>query len=268
MAIVTLTTDWGTKDHYLGSVKGILLKHIPGVNIVDISHDIPAFDINQAAYVLKSCYQDFPDGTIHLVGVNSDASPDFPHVAIKAHNQYFIGADNGLFSLIFDEKPEQIIALEIIQDNEKYTFSTKDVFAKACQMIIEGTPLEKMGYKRDALTKMMSFKPIIENYSDGQSSIIGKIVYIDSYENAISNISKELFIEQGQKRAFKITFNSFKNAITKISESYSDVSVSEACALFDSNDMLEISINQGNAGGLLGLKQDTKIRITFESLTN
>lgn len=266
MAIVTLTTDWGTKDHYLGSVKGMLLKHIPDVNIVDISHNITPFNINQAAYILKSCFRDFPDGTIHLLGVNSDASPDFPHIVIKAHNQYFIGADNGLFSLIFEDKPDKIIALEIIQDTEKYTFSTKDVFTKACQMIINGTPIEKLGFERAELTKMMSFKPIVENDSDGQTSIIGKIIYIDNYENAISNISKAMFEEHAKNRAFRISFNSFKNAITHISDSYSDVAVSEACALFDSNDLLEISVNQGNAGGLLGLKQDTKIRITFNPI--
>ena len=265
MAIVTLTTDWGTKDHYLGSVKGILLKQIPDINIVDISHNIPPFDINQAAYVLKSCYRDFPDGTIHLIGVNSDASPKFPHVAIKIENQYFIGADNGIFSLIFDKKPDVIIALEIIQETEKYTFSTKDVFAKACQFIIEGKPIEELGYKRDELTKMMSFIPAIETDNEGLISIIGKVIYIDHYENTITNISKELFYEQGKKRRFSISFNSFKNAITEISESYSDVNISEACALFDSNDMLEISVNQGNASSLLGLYRDTKIRITFES---
>ncbi|MCK5857095.1 MAG: SAM-dependent chlorinase/fluorinase [Bacteroidales bacterium] len=264
MAIVTLTTDWGTKDHYLGSVKGILLTQIPDINIVDISHNIPPFDVNQAAYVLKSCYRDFPDGTIHLIGVNSDASPENPHVLIKIDNQYFIGADNGIFSLMFDKQPEAIIALEIIQDTEKYTFSTKDVFAKTCQLIIEGMPIEKMGYQRDELTKMMSFVPAIETDSEGLVSIIGKVIYVDRYENAITNITKELFQEQGQKRGFKISFNSFKNAITEISESYSDVIISEACALFDSNDMLEISVNQGNASSLLGLYRDTKIRLTFE----
>ena len=265
MAIVTLTTDWGTKDHYLGSVKGSLLKHIPNVTIINISHDIPPFDINQAAYVVRSCYRDFPDGTIHLIGVNSDASPKYPHIAIRIDNQYFIGADNGIFSLIFDKQPDKIIALEIIQDTEKYTFSTKDVFVKACQKIVEGTPIEELGFERNDLTKMMSFTPVIETEEDGSSSIMGKVVYVDRYENASTNISRQLFYSQGQKRDFKISFNSFKNLITEISESYSDVSISEACALFDSNDMLEISVNQGNAGSLLGLHHDTKIRITFDS---
>jgi len=265
MAIVTLTTDWGTKDHYVGSVKGSLLKQIPEVNIVDISHNIPPFDIHQAAYVLRSCYHDFPDGTIHLIGVNSDASPEFPHIVVYIDKQYFIGADNGIFSLIFDKQPEKIIALEIIQDTEKYTFSTKDVFTKACKLIIEGTSIEKLGFERKELTKMMSFAPVIETDTDGSTTIVGKVVYVDRYENAITNISQDLFYAQGKKRGFKISFNSFKNLITEISESYSDVSISEACALFDSNNMLEISINQGNAGSLLGLHRDTKIRITFDS---
>ena len=265
MAIVTLTTDWGIKDHYLGSVKGSLLKHLPGVNIVDISHDIPPFDINQAAYVLRSCYRDFPDGTIHLIGVNSDASPKFPHIAIQIDNQYFIGADNGIFSLIFNKPADKIIALEIIQDTEKYTFSTKDVFVIASKLLTEGTAIEKLGFERNELTKMMSFEPVIEKDADGAVNIIGKVIYVDRYENAITNISKDLFYDQSEKQNFKISFNSFKNIITNISESYSDVSISEACALFDSNNMLEISVNQGNAGSLLGLYRDTKIRITFDS---
>lgn len=266
MAIVTLTTDWGTKDHYLASVKGILLSQIPNVQIVDISHDIPPFDINQASYVLKSCFQDFPDGTIHIIGVNSDASPKYPHIAIKIKNHYFIGADNGIFSLMFDTKPDYIVALEIIQDTEKYTFSTKDVFTKASQLLLEGTPIEKLGYERDELTKMMSFEPVVETDTDGVTNIIGKVIYVDRYENAITNINKELFQKQGAKRTFKISFNSFKNIISDVSESYSDVSISEACALFDSNNLLEIAVNQGNAGSLLGLYRDTKIRISFDPL--
>ncbi len=265
MAIVTLTTDWGIKDHYLASVKGSLLSQLPNVQIVDISHDIPPFDINQASYVLKSCFRDFPDGTIHIIGINSDASPKFPHVALKIHNHYFIGADNGIFSLMFDTKPDHIVALEIIQETEKYTFSTKDVFTKAAMQLMEGTPIEKLGFERKELTKMMSFEPVVETDPDGSINIIGKVIYVDRYENAITNISMDLFNKQGKKKAFRISFNSFKNIITDISETYSDVSISEACALFDSNNLLEIAVNQGNAGSLLGLYRDTKIRISFEA---
>ena len=265
MAIVTLTTDWGTKDHYLASVKGSLLSRIPDVQIFDISHDVPPFDINQASYILRSCYRDFPEGTVHLIGVNSDSSPDYPHVAIKIDGQYFIGADNGIFSLIFNKKPDYIVALEIMQDTDKFTFSTKDVFAKATEMLIKGTPIEKLGFERKELTKRMSFEPVVETDPDGSVTIIGKVIYVDRYENAITNINRAFFEEQGKKRPFTISFNSFKNIIDRISQSYSDVAVSEACALFDSNDLLEISVNQGNAGSLLGLKRDTKVRISFDA---
>lgn len=263
MAIVTLTTDWGTRDHYLASVKGSLLRRIPDVRIVDISHDIPPFDINLASYVLRSCYRDFPEDTIHLIGVNSDASPESPHVAVKIDGQYFIGADNGIFSLIFNKKPDMIVALEIFQETERYTFSTKDVFTLATEKIINGEPFEKLGFERKELTKMMSFEPVVEQDADGSTVIIGKVIYVDRYENAITNISKKLFEEEGKKRPFQISFNTFHNLITSISSTYSDVAISEACALFDSNDLLEISVNQGNAESLLGLKRDTKVRISF-----
>ncbi len=99
MAIITLTTDWGSKDHYLASVKGAILSKIPDATIIDISHEIAPFDLNQASYILKSVYKNFPKGSIHIIGVNCEASLDQSHVIIKEQEQYFIGADNGIFSL-------------------------------------------------------------------------------------------------------------------------------------------------------------------------
>jgi S-adenosylmethionine hydrolase len=263
MAIITLTTDWGTKDHYLAIVKGSLLSKIPDVQIIDITHEVLPFDIYQASFVFKNSYQHFPDGTIHIIGINSDASIDRPHIAIHYNNQYFIGADNGVFSLIFGQQPIDIVELEIIQDTDKYTFSTKDVFVKAARHLALGGDFVRLGNHRNQINKLMSFEPIIE--MDEQSvTIIGKVIYIDRYENATTNISEALFNEYAKNRAFDITFNSFSGELTSISKSYLDVPPSEMCALFDSNGMLEISINQGNAGSLLGLKVDSRIRINIE----
>ncbi len=105
MSIITLTTDWGIKDYYLASLKGAILKQIPDVNIIDISHDITPFDLNEASYILRNSWKDFPEDTIHLIGISSEASPDQPHLLIKEKGQYFIGADNGIFCLLFDETP-------------------------------------------------------------------------------------------------------------------------------------------------------------------
>ena len=266
MPIVTLTTDWGTKDHYVASVKGYLLKQIPSATIIDITHEIPAFDINQCSFVLKNCYKNFPEGTIHLIGVNSDASTQTPHTLVEYEKQYFIGADNGIFSLMFPEKPTRIIELEIMQETNKFTFSTKDVFIKAAQHICEGNAIVTLGFEKDNINQRMGFAPAIEKDKDGQLHIVGKVIYLDRYENALINISEELFNQYVGKKEFSISFNSFTNVIDTISESYSDVPASEMCALFDSNGMLEIAINQGNAGSLLGLKLDTRVRLSVINL--
>lgn len=264
MAIVTLTTDWGIRDHYLAGVKGNLLKLIPDVKIIDISHDIPTFDIYQTSFILKSSYKNFPDGSIHLIGVNSDASTKEPHTLVKYDGQYFIGADNGIFSLMFDKEPEKIIELEIIQDSDKFTFSTKDVFVLAAKHLSEGKSPEDLGFVKKELTKKMSFEPVIESNSDGSTTIIGKVIYLDRYQNAITNISESLFLKYADNKSFRLSFNTFDEAIKELSSSYSDVPISEMLALFNSISLLEIAINQGNAGSLLGLKIDTRIRINIK----
>lgn len=262
MVIVTLTTDWGLKDHYLGSVKGSLLKAISDVNIIDISHDIPPFDIYQASFILRNSFPNFPENTIHLIGINTESSIDNPHILVQYANQYFIGADNGIFSLMFGNLPTKIVEIDIVQDSNKFTFSTNDVFVKVAKHISEGKPILELGYERSKLNKLMSFEPVIERV-DKEISIIGKVIYIDNYKNAIVNIRKELFDEVGKGKPFNISFNSFQNSIHQISQSYGDVAPGDMVAIFDSNDFLEIGINQGNAGSLLGLKVDSKIRISF-----
>lgn len=264
MAIITLTTDWGCRDHYLASVKGCLLSLIPDITIVDISHEIPIFDIYQTSFILKSSFKDFPKGSIHIIGVNSDASIEAPHTLVKYKGHYFIGSDNGVFSLLFDEHPEKIIELEIIQKTDKYTFSTKDVFVHAAKHISDNKAIEDLGFEKSDLTKRMSFEPVVESSNDGSLTIIGKVIHIDRYENLISNISEVFFNKYIKGKRFSISFNTFSDAITNISKSYSDVPVSEMLAIFNSIDLLEIAINQGNASSLLGLKIDSRIRIVVK----
>ena len=109
MPIITLTTDLGIKDHYVAIIKAEIYKQIPEANIVDISHEISKFDIQEASFVFKNCYQNFPDGTIHIIGVNEELNHNTQHVAIKIQNQYIVGPDNGLFALIFNEiMPDKI----------------------------------------------------------------------------------------------------------------------------------------------------------------
>jgi len=259
MAIITLTTDWSTKDYYLAALKGAILNQIPDVNIVDISHDIMPFDLNEASYILRNSWENFPEGTVHFIGISSEASPDHPHLLIKEKGQYFIGADNGIFCLLFDETPEEIYELDVIQTSDKFTFSTKDVFINVAKHVINGKNLDILGEKITELNKRTAFKPVVD-----ANVIKGKIIYIDHYQNVVTNISEELFRDACHKKKFEILVSAGQYRISKINTSYSDVGEGELVALFGSDNLLEIAQNRGRAAGLLGLALDDVVRIEIE----
>jgi len=254
--IITLISDWGLKDHYAAAVKGALLNQLPGVTIVDISHEVKKFDILQTSFILRNCYSAFPKGTIHIIAVNTEASITEPHTIVVYDGHYFIGADNGIFSLMFDNKPELIIELSLIQDSDYFTFSERDVFIKTAVLIAKGTKIEEIGIKRDHLNHKMTLKPIVEN-----SSIKGTVIYIDSYENVFVNITEKMFKECGKNRAFSINFRD--EEINKISKSYADVLEGDITALFSTTGFLEITQNLGNASEMLNLKLGDPVRIYF-----
>lgn len=260
MAIITLTTDWGSGNHYAGAVKGALLQRISGVQIIDITHDIPCFDIIQASFVLRNAYPAFPEGTIHLLGVNTEAGIDTPHVLVLHNGQFFIGADNGIFSLMFDKAPLEAIELEILQDSDYFTFSTKDVFVKAAAMIAGGKTLKELGHPYQALNERIAFKPVVY-----PGKIVGKVIFIDGYENVFVNIDKKLFREVGKGRDFMIGLRLPGEAIRQLYESYSDVVPGERLALFGTSGFLEIAINQGKAASLLGLQMNDTVIVEFET---
>jgi len=256
MPIITLTSDWGLKDHYAGAVKGAILSKMPEATIVDISHDIPSFEIEQAAFVIRNSYKNFPVGTVHMIGINTEESDKFSHIAVKIDGQYFIGTDNGVFSLIFDKIPDEIVELQIPQDSSFFTFSSRDRFVSAAVHLAAGKKLKELGNKKEGIVEKILLKPVAD-----RNVIKGHVVYIDSYENIITNIRESLFTEVANNRKFTIFFRSYE--ITKLSTSYTDVPVGEILALFDSNNHLEIAMNQGNAAGLLGLDYKDMIRIEF-----
>ena len=183
MGIITLISDWGLNDYYAASVKGMIIKSLPEVRIVDISHQIKLFDIEQAAYILKNSYQSFPDGTVHIIGVNTEESENHPHSVAFYNNHYFIGTDNGVFSLIFDGDPDKLIYLDILQDSDKFTFSGRDRFVKAAVHLAKGGKIEKLGAERGEMKKKILFEPVVNH-----DTIRGIVAHIDTYQNLITNI--------------------------------------------------------------------------------
>ena len=258
MPIITLTTDLGHKDHYVAAVKGAILSQLPDVNIVDISHLVPTFNIQQAAYILKNAWPNFPGGTIHIIGVNAEESVQTPHVAMLVGGHYFIGADNGIFSFLFDRVPDKIVELTIKQDTDHMTFPVKDVFTKAACHLARGGTLEIIGNPKANFLERSYFKPATDI-----NSIRGSAMYIDSYFNIVFNIPLALFKEVGKGRPFTIYFRNL--VLSAINKTYGDVLDGEALALFNSAGYLEIAQNRGLLGKSEKVQLDEMITIQFDS---
>lgn len=254
MTIVTLTSDFGTKDYYVGVIKGTLLSKTPSLNIVDITHDVKNYDIVQAAYILKNTYHSFPKGSIHILSVNNIYSKKMSFIAIKKDDYYFIGPNNGVFSLLFEDKIEQAYKLDY---NTKLDFPLKHTFAAAVSHIANGLPFNEIGLPEKKITERITLQPVIS-----KSQIRGSVIHIDNYENVVVNITKELFNRVRKRRKFSLYFKR-NDAIVKLSRQYYDVPVGETLCLFNSAGYLEIAINMGKASSLLGLNVDDTIQIDF-----
>lgn len=258
MPIITITSDWGQKDHYLAAVKGAIYSKIPEITLVDISNDISHYNVMEAAFVVKNCYRNFPAGTVHMIGVDSEASVKHPHTIVLMHQQYFIGADTGIFSLIFDEQPEKCWEITTYQDSDVFTFPARDVFVKVACHLAQGGKPEEMGQLRNQINTLKLFNPVKD-----PDRIKGVVIYVDHYENVITNITKSDFAEVGRNRKFTLYFRG--EELHKIHTAYSDVPQGEILALFGATSFLEIAINKGNASGLLGLDINESVRIEFHS---
>src|ERR1700744_5725958 len=165
MAIITLTTDLGDKDIYQAALKGSILKLLPAVNIIDITNSVSAFDVQQAAFILKNSFYYFPDNTVHLIGIDTVYSGDTKYLAIHYKDHYFVGADNGIFSLMFDKEPEEIVEINIMQDLKFLHFPLADIFVKAACHLAKGGKLKEIGLPVSSMEKKMHLQPVIEQHT-------------------------------------------------------------------------------------------------------
>jgi len=257
MGLITLTTDWGLRDYYAAAAKGAIYNLYSEAVVVDISHQIPPFDIIQASLVLKNSYKYFPKGTVHIVEVKAQAvNIANAHLAITHEGQYFIGADNGIFSLVLDEMPNNIV--EIITDNHFSCFPTKDIYIKAACHLSKGGKLEDLGNKKEKYLERLMLRATTD-----EASIKGSIIYIDDFGNIITNISRDLFEQIRKGRKYNIFIRRFEYEISDVSQSYGEVPEGEKVAIFNSSGYLEVAINEGKASNLLGLSLNDTIRIDF-----
>ena len=258
MAILTLTTDWGIRDHFAGALKGLLHSALPGITIVDITHQITANNIQQAAYIFKNCYRKFPAGSVHFIGVNNQKDNPFELIAIHHQAQFFIGMNNGVYSMIFDDIPTEIAVIDSV-DQQSPGFDLETI-AVAATHLASGYALNELGFPPKHFVQRSTFQPVIE-----EEVIRGIIIYIDEFGNVVTNIHHALFNEQLRGRKFEIVTLKLQNhVITEISNQYSDKEPGDMIAVFNSSGYLEIAINQDSASKLLGLKLNDNIRIEFK----
>lgn len=257
MSIITLTTDWNKDDYYTGAIKGTIFSNCPDITVVDITHQIKPFNIYQAAFVLKNSYKYYPPGTVHIIGVKTEAFADNSYMIAEFDNQYFLGTDNGIFSLLF--KDTDSVKYFSINDSEQSSFPVLNIFANVACSLVQGEKPESIGTESEAKNRRVPLRATIED-----NILTGSIVYIDSFQNAITNISKDLFDRVGKGKPFKIYVQSNHYVISKINLAYQETTVGEILAIFNSLNLLEIAINGGNAAELLNLDTNSSVRIKFQ----
>lgn len=257
MSIITITSDFGTSDPYLAVIKGQLLSQLETVQIVDISNNIDKFNIPQAAYILKNSFSNFPSNTVHLALIGA-YHPSIDFVIVKYENQYFLGQDNGIFSLVFENLPIIAYHITLGVPPENASFQEKSILIQAASHLIRGGVPEVIGEQIQGLTQMISYVPIIQ-----EDAIRTSILYIDSYGNVITNLTKAVFLKNRREREIEIKFRSMRVSINTIHTRYSDVDEGSLIALFNTSGYLEIAFNSGNAAQLLGLSITDTISIKF-----
>lgn len=275
MSVITLTSDYGLVDHRVASMKGKILSWSEEVKVVDITHNITAYNLLQTAYIVRNAYKFFPEGSIHIVAVDSFYHKSRKNIIAKIDGHYFISADNGITNLMFfDIKPEAIY--EITLNNrfdDKVIFPATEIFVPAAMHLYKGGLPEVIGRKIKSI-KDVSFPRAI--YNEAEKMIIGEVMYIDNFGNVVSNISRKFF-EKYALISEKFTVK-FRNIVSsKVLDQYTDVvtdwdreqeSHGKSSVIFNDADLLEITIYKGNvsngASSLFGMSTGEKIYVEFE----
>lgn len=276
MSIITLTTDYGLKDHFVGALKGKILSEYSDATIVDISHYIDPFNTAEASYIISSSYNSFPKGTVHIIGVDSELNKENQHIAMQWDDHFFIAADNGILSMLTQKiVPQKTVAITI-HDRLHNDATDLDVFVKVACHIAKGGVLNVIGKEINNLKQVTDLQVSL---SDDGSQLKGNVIYIDHFGNVVTNITKKQFLECAKGRDYEVVYRN--QSIKTILPYYSAIASSEKysvknyegqkLAIFNATGFLEIAIFRsnpltvGSASTLLGLNYRDVISIRFKN---
>ena len=264
MSIITLLTDFGTQDEYVGLMKGVILSINPQAAVVDITHHIHSQDVVQAALTIHASYRYFPAGSVHLIVVDPGVGTDRALLALEKHKHFFIAPDNGVLTRLLEDadaaKLMRISNSDFFLSPVSRTFHGRDIIAPVGAHLSKGVGLNKLGPEMDPQAAMRLDNLRARVLKNGD--IIGKIIAIDHFGNLISNIEKAQLAPYGPagpRTGLKIKIGS--RVIQGLSETYADVRPDALLALIGSRGYLEIAVNCGSAARNLKARQGDAVRV-------
>lgn len=251
MTLITFTSDFGQSDHYVAFTKAKILREHPEAQIIDVSHGVKPFDLAHMAHVVQSVFREFPEGTIHLLGNETNSQKAQSYIIAKIEQHIFVGPNNGVMSLISEKQPEAVIEVDL--PVAQGFVGLPAIVGK----LAKGTPMEELGQPTDDFNRYVARKA-----KATKREISGHVIHTDHYGNLITNIEKTDFDILSANKPYRIVFG--RDSVTAVNQSIPEVEPGEVFFIFNSNGRLMLGINQGHGGQLLGLEYDSPIVIQFE----
>jgi S-adenosylmethionine hydrolase len=262
--IITLTTDFGLNDHYVGTVKGVILNIFPDVQIVDISHSVQAFDVLDGALAIAQSYSYFPSGTVHVVVVDPGVGTARRPILVTSDRHHFVAPDNGVLSLVYSQEERlhirHVTAEHYSLQPVSNTFHARDIFAPVAAWLAKGVDPEKFG---DEITDFVRFNAPKPKSTDG-STMRGIVLKVDRFGNLVTNITPQdaPMLFGADPAPFKISVG--KHEITEIHSNYSEGSPGEVFGILGSMGYLEIAADRGSAAKIIGSGKGTEVVVSLQ----
>lgn len=260
MAVISLLTDFGTRDAYVGVMKGVILGIDPGARLVDLTHEVPAGDIAAAAFQLAEAWCRFPAGSVHLAVVDPGVGTARRPLAARAGGHYFVGPDNGLFTDVFDEAGE-VLARELASEAHRlspvsHTFHGRDIFAPAAAWLSRGTPLSDLG---PAIEHPVRLAPAAAPPPAADGSVAASVVHVDMFGNLVTSMRGVELEQRFPGQAPVLEWDGGR--ATRLVAAYAEAPPGEPVMLVGSSGRLEISVNRDSAARLTGLGRGDSVRL-------
>ena len=255
--VIALLTDFGTRDHYAGAMKGVVLGICPDATLVDISHDLPAHDVLAGTLELAAAYRYFPGGTVFLVVVDPGVGSARRGIAVEAGDYRFVAPDNGVLTAVLDEHPaKRVVELterRYARPTVSRTFEGRDRFAPAAAWLAKGIDLAALGRPAGAIHRLDIPQPLVE-----ADRIAGTVLRVDRFGNLVTNIDRKTF-EKLAGGPLDIRVGTHQ--VSRVVSTYTDASPGDVCALFGSTDHLEIAANGASAATDLDLGRGASVHV-------